>query len=382
MIYLDNAATSWPKPQSVYDTIIDTMHNKGGNPGRSGHKMSTKAGEVVETTRFLLGKLFNIDDCNRIVFALNATDAINMAINGSLNEGDHVITSSMEHNSVARPLEHKKQQGVLVDKVAMDPVYGVSTQDIIDKIQDKTKLIAITHASNVTGTINPIEEIGLICKERNITFLVDASQSAGTTEIDVQKMNIDMLAFPGHKSLMGPMGTGALYVSKNVKDITPSRFGGTGISSESPSQPTDFPYYMESGTQNAPGLAGLSAGIEFVLAETIEKIHQKEKELTSYLIDKLEKHDNIIIYGPPKDVRRAPVVSFNIKDVDCAEVSTILDSAFNIATRPGLHCSPDAHTNLGTIDIGGTVRVSPGYFTTFEEIDTFINAVFEIADSY
>ena len=381
MIYLDNAATTWPKPAIVYDSVLDAMKNKGGNPGRSGHFLSMKANKILDQTRFSLSKLFSIDDLTRIVFCLNATDALNLGINGIVKKGDHVITSTMEHNSVTRPLEHLRKFGVEIDKVHMDQIDGVKTEDINRLIKKNTKLIVITHASNVTGTVNPISEIGSLCKKKNIIFLVDASQSAGSLDIDVDKMNIDLLAFPGHKGLLGPSGTGGLYIkdSDNIS-LIPSRYGGTGIYSEMPLQPEQLPFYYESGTQNSQGLAGLNAGVEFILNETPQKIHHRENKLISYTLDRLNDMKDITIYGPNGKTEQASVISININGVDCTDAAAILDTSFDIAVRSGLHCAPDAHKTLGTFDQGGTLRISPGYFNNFDEIDKLIDAIKEISE--
>jgi cysteine desulfurase family protein len=381
MIYLDNAATTWPKPDNVRKDVADAIVNKGGNPGRSGHKPSISAGKILDRTRFSLAKLFNVDDMNRIVFTLNATDALNLAINGILKNGDHVITSSMEHNSVTRPLAHLKQNGVDAEKVFMHPIHGVNPADVKNSIRGNTKLVVMTHASNVTGTVNRISEIGELCQNAGIPFLVDASQSAGVLPIDVKKMGIDLLAFPGHKSLLGATGTGGLYIADGVT-VEPSRYGGTGVYSEMPQQPQAMPFYYESGTQNVHGLAGLNAGLEFIMQKSVDAIHAKEAQLTERLISGFERIDKVIIYGPRGGAERAPVVSINIEGVDCADAAAALDTSFDIAVRAGLHCAPDAHKTIETFELGGTVRFSPGIFTTEAEIDTCINAVAEIAAEF
>ena len=386
MIYLDNAATSFPKPESVYEAVYDAMKNKSGNPGRSGHKLSISAGIILDRTRFLLAKLFNVDDEKRIVFTLNATDALNLAINGFLKQGDHVITSSMEHNSVTRPLEHLKQNGIIeITKLEMNPKYGVSLEDINNSIKENTKLIVMTHASNVTGTVNPIAEIGSLCQEKNIAFLVDASQTAGTLDIDVQNMGIDLLAFPGHKGLLGPTGTGGLYISKDI-ELTPSRYGGTGVFSEERLQPKEMPFYYESGTQNSQSIAGLCAGLEFILDKGVEEIHAHEMSLVKKLVEGLSKIERLKIFGNDSFSAsvddRAAVVSISIFGIDCAEVATVLDTSFDIAVRAGLHCAPDAHKSIGTFGSGGTIRLSPGFFTTESEIESCVAAIAEIVAEY
>ena len=377
MTYLDNAATSWPKPEVVYDAVSNAIQ-RSGNPGRSNSEEARAAATNISEARAVLAELFHISDPNRIVFALNATDAINLALQGMLQPGDHVITSQMEHNAVTRPLAYLEDAGVMVTKVKTDPVSGVDLEEVRQAFRPETKLVVMTHASNVTGALNPIEEIGAICRENNVPFLVDASQSAGAIPIDVVKMNIDLLAFPGHKSLLGPTGTGALYVSETVSP-RPVRSGGTGVFSEVRLQPEQLPYYYEAGTQNTVGIAGLCAGAKFILERSVNNIYHTEQKLLQTLIDGLTSIPGVVVYGPLTSPRAA-AISFNIEGMDCADVAMILESYYDISVRSGLQCAPDTHRMLGTIDIGGTVRVSPGLFTTSDEIDQFLWAVREIAE--
>ena len=377
MIYLDNAATSWPKPEGVYDAVSNAIR-RSGNPSRSNSEEARAAATDIIETRSALAQLFNIADPQRIVFALNATDAINLALQGMLKPGDHVITSQMEHNAVTRPLAYLEDAGVAVTKVTTDPVRGADLDEIRKSIRPETKLVAMTHASNVTGTLNPIEEIGAICREAGVPFFVDASQSAGAIPIDVVKMNIDLLAFPGHKSLLGPTGTGALYVSETVTPH-PIRSGGTGVFSEVRLQPEQLPYYYEAGTQNTVGISGLCAGVQFIMERSVSSIYFEEQKMVTALIDGLTSIPGVTVYGPLNSPRAA-AVSFNIEGMDCADVAMILESYYDISVRSGLQCAPDTHRMLGTFDLGGTVRVSPGLFTTADEIDEFLWAVREIAD--
>lgn len=377
MIYLDNAATSWPKPEGVYDAVSNAIR-RSGNPSRSNSEEARAAATDIIETRSALAQLFNIADPQRIVFALNATDAINLALQGMLKPGDHVITSQMEHNAVTRPLAYLEDAGVAVTKVTTDPVRGADLDEIRKSIRPETKLVAMTHASNVTGTLNPIEEIGAICREAGVPFFVDASQSAGAIPIDVVKMNIDLLAFPGHKSLLGPTGTGALYVSETVTPH-PIRSGGTGVFSEVRLQPEQLPYYYEAGTQNTVGISGLCAGVQFIMERSVSSIYFEEQKMVTALIDGLTSIPGVTVYGPLSSPRAA-AVSFNIEGMDCADVAMILESFYDISVRSGLQCAPDTHRMLGTFDLGGTVRVSPGLFTTADEIDEFLWAVREIAD--
>ena len=375
MIYFDNAATSWPKPEPVYDAVSDALR-KGGNPGRGESEKARAAATDIIEARSVLAELFHIADPNRIVFALNATDAINLALQGMLKPGDHVITSQMEHNAVTRPLAYLEDAGVMVTKVTTNPVKGVDLDELRQAFRPETKLVVMAHASNVTGALNPIEEVGAICREHKVPFLVDAAQSAGAIPIDVVKMNIDLLAIPGHKSLLGPTGTGALYVSETVSP-KPLRSGGTGVFSEVRLQPEQLPYYYEAGTQNTVGIAGLCAGARYILERSVSSIYHEEQKMIQRLIDGLVSMPEVTVYGPLNGPRAA-AVSFNIEGMDCADVAMILETYYDISVRSGLQCAPDTHRMLGTFDRNGTVRVSPGLFTTDEEIDTFLNAIHEI----
>lgn len=373
MIYLDNAATTWPKPETVYRAVEKAMREQGGNPGRSGHHMSLEAGKVIEETRLLLSRLFHAPEPKRVIFTLNTTEAINLGLKGILKPGDHVISGSMEHNSVARPLEHVMQNDVAVTKVRSSPIAGVDPLDIQKAIRRNTRMVVINHASNVTGTINPIAEIGGLCRKHGIILLVDAAQTAGTIPIDIQNMKIDLLAFPGHKGLLGPQGVGGLYISPEVS-LLPFKQGGTGSDSRSLFQPEQSPDRYESGTPNTPGIAGLGAGVKFILAEGLEVIRTKEQELTGRLLKGLQEIPGVTVYGPSTSQARAAVVSLNIHGIDALEVAMILDQAFDIAVRGGLHCAPDAHRELGTLD-QGTIRISLGYFNTEEDIDRVLSAL-------
>lgn len=376
MIYLDNAATSYPKPEKVYDAVLDHMKNFGANPGRSGHQLALQAGRGIFKTRELIAKLFNIENPMQVVFTCNATDSLNLAIKGVLKEGDHVITSSMEHNSVLRPIKSLESKGIENTIIQCDSDGFINTEDIKNAIRSNTKMIALTHGSNVTGTIMPIKEVGKIAKEANILFLVDGAQTGGIYDIDVNEMNIDLLALPGHKGLMGPQGTGFLYIRENL-NVMHFKEGGTGSKSEELTQPQMMPDRYESGTANAPGISGLGAGIEFILREGLEKIRNHEKELTQYFIDELKKIELVKIYGPKDAEKQGAVVSINIGSEDSSEIAYILDSAFNIAVRSGLHCAPLAHKTIGSFE-QGTVRFGIGYFNTKEDIDKAIVAIKEI----
>jgi len=378
MIYFDNSATSNPKPESVINAVTDTLRNYNANPGRSGHKKAKKiAGTIIET-RQNIGKLFNIDDFFQIVLTKNGTEALNYAILGILNENDHVITTYLEHNSVLRPLNKlEKENNVEIDYVIPDKEGFIIPSTIEKVIKKQTKLIIVNHVSNVIGTIQNIKEIGIIAKKHNINFMVDASQSAGVVNIDVDDMNIDVLASAGHKGLLGPQGTGFLYVNKKVK-INNILSGGTGSNSFSVSQPTEMPDMLEAGTLNTPGIAGLNEGIKYILETGIENIRKEEDKLTKHMLEKLLKIDGVKIYGSMNIEERMPVISFNYMGYDPSEVSYILDKEFDIATRPGIHCAPLAHKYLKTIDKGGTIRVSLNQFNTIDEIDKFEKALSKI----
>ncbi len=376
MIYLDNAATSFPKPEKVYDDIYTAMKEYGANPGRSGHKLALKAGRAIYETRELLCKLFNIDNPMNIVFTYNATDGLNLAIKGLLKPGDHVITTSIEHNSVLRPLKALEKIGVETTIVQCDSRGSININDIEEQITDNTKLIVTTHASNVIGTILPIKEIGAIAEKNDIVYMVDAAQTAGVYDIDVKDMNIDILVFPGHKSLLGPQGTGGVYIKEGI-EIMQMKEGGTGSKSNLLIQPEMMPDKFESGTPNTPGIVGLGAGVKYILNRGIENIRNHEKELTRYFIEELKKIDKVKIYGQCDADKQAPVVSINIGEEDSSEVSYILDKVFDIAVRPGLHCAPLAHKTIDTFE-QGVVRFSIGLFNTRQDIEKSVEAIRKI----
>lgn len=377
MVYLDNAATTWPKPESVHQAVVESIRDKGANPGRGSHQMAMEAGRIIYETRELVAKLFNVADPARIVFSCNATEALNLGIKGLLKPGDHVLTTSMEHNSVTRPLKALEETGVEVDFLPCSPEGLLNPQQISESVKGNTKLVVINHASNVNGTIQPIEEIGKITKEKGLIFMVDAAQTAGVFPLDVETMNIDLLAFPGHKGLLGPQGTGGLYIGAGV-DLVPAREGGTGGNSESPYQPEVLPDRFESGTPNTPGIAGLGAGVKFVLEKGLDEIRKHEQELTKQLLTGLQSIDKVKIYGLGDALKQAPVVSINIGEEGSSEVAFVLDRAFQIAVRAGLHCAPLAHQTMGTIT-QGTVRFSLGYFNTGEEIEYTLESIKKIA---
>lgn len=376
MIYLDNAATTFPKPRQVYEAVLDCMENYGANPGRAGHKLAMRAGREIYECRENIAKLLNVSNPMSIVFTHNATDSLNLAIKGVVKSGDHIITTSIEHNSVIRPIKALEKNGVENTIVKCDKYGYLDPNDIKKAIKPNTKLIVTTHASNVCGTIVDIEAVGNIAKENNILYLVDASQTLGVYDIDVQEINVDMIAAPGHKCLLGPQGTGMLYIRDGL-EVNILKEGGTGSNSEDLFQPNMMPDRYESGTHNTPGIAGLNAGVKFILETGIDKIRKHEEELCEYMLTKLTEVPNIKIYGPLDSKKRAAVISINIGDIDSGEITFILDDMYEIATRSGIHCSPLAHKTLGTLR-QGTVRFSLGYFNTKDDIDKAVEALKEI----
>jgi len=377
LIYLDNAATSFPKPDIVYEKMMEAMKEYGANPGRSGHKLALKAGRAIYETRELLASLFNIENPMRIIFTSNGTDGLNIAIKGLLKKGDHVITTSMEHNSVLRPLKALESLGVETTIIQCDETGSIDVKEIERNIKDNTKLIVTTHASNVTGTIFPIKTIGSIARQHGIIYMVDAAQTAGVYDIDVRDMNIDILAFPGHKSLLGPQGTGGVYIREGL-NVTQMKEGGTGSSSDSLIQPDIYPDKFESGTLNMPGIVGLGAGVKYILDKGMDNIREHEKNLAKLLIDGLKEIECVKIYGPCDLDKQAPVISINIGEEDSSEVSYVLDQVFDIAVRPGLHCAPLAHKTINCYE-QGSIRFSVGPFNTVGDIEAAIEAVRTIA---
>jgi cysteine desulfurase/selenocysteine lyase len=378
MIYLDNAATSFPKPEAVYLALDRFARQSLANPGRAGHKMALAAEHALDEARHLLNQFFHGKEPERFVFTLNCTDALNMAFKGVLAEGDRVITTNLEHNSVSRPLRAMELAGrISLTRLAADGGGTIQPDDIRRAITKKTRLIALTHGSNVLGTVQPIAEIGRIAREHDLLFLVDAAQTAGVVPIDIQEMNIDLLAAPGHKSLMGPTGTGFLYAGSRT-NVAAWREGGTGGDSSSETQPREFPHFLEGGTPNVLGVAGLIEGIRYVQQQGMQRIHAHEVELIERLWRRLEEIKGYEVFGHREHSRRVGTLSFRSAALAAAEIGGILDQAFDIAIRPGLHCAPYIHRALKTAP-DGTVRVSPGPFSTIEDIDHLAGALAEIA---
>ncbi len=379
LFFLDNAATTFPKPEEVYIFMDHFFRKYGVNPGRSGYDLCMETGELVETTRKKLTEFFNGTDPNRLCFSYNSTDALNLIIFGLLKEGDHAITSNLDHNSVLRPLYHLyKFQGVEVDYVPFDSGGFVDPADFEKKFKKNTRLVIISHASNVIGTVQPIKEIGKICREHGILFAIDASQSSGKVPIDIQDSCVDVVAFTGHKSLLGPTGIGGLYVQEGV-DIRQTRAGGTGVRSAVRTHLEEYPYRLEFGTLNILGVAGLHAGLKWIEEKGLETIHHQEMKLTERLRDGLRKIDGVTLYCQDDLAGHISVLLFNVDGVEAQDTGTMLDVDYNIACRTGLHCAPLVHEQLGTDKIHGAVRFGIGPFNTEEHIDAAINAVEEIA---
>ena len=371
MIYFDNAATTLHKPQEVIDAVIKAMTSMG-NAGRGNTSASMEASHIIFDTRENLAKLFNIKDSSRIAFTCNSTEALNIAIKGSLTTGDHVITTMLEHNSVLRPLYEMENKGVELSIIQADKLGNISYDEIKSLIKNNTKSIVCTHGSNLTGNLVDIEKIGKICKEHNLLFIVDASQTAGVFPIDVEKMNIDILCFTGHKSLLGPQGTGGIFVKEGI-EVTPLKSGGTGILTYSKTQPLIMPTHLEAGTLNGHGIAGLNAGIEFINKIGMKKIREKEENLMWRFYNEVKELPHIKIYGDFSKKERCPIVTLNIDNYDSGDIAEELLN-YGVATRAGGHCAPLMHEALGTIK-QGAVRFSFGYFNTEEEVDEVIKII-------
>lgn len=377
MIYLDNAATSFPKPESVYAAMDRYARTALANPGRAGHKMAVNAKATLDDVRHRLNRFINGAGPERIVFAYNCTDALNMAFKGVLNPGDHVVTTDLEHNSVSRPLVKLVNDDVItLTRVPADGGGTIDPDAIRRAITSKTRLVALTHASNVLGTVQPIADIGRICHEQGVRFLVDAAQTLGVLPIDVRAIGIDLLAFPGHKGLFGPTGTGGLYVAPEVQ-IRAWREGGTGGDSKSPTQPAGFPEFLEGGTPNLLGLVGMIAGLDFVEERGVGAIHKHEMELCELLRAELADNPLIVPIGHADPARRVAAFSFRCEAIGSEDLAGILDTSFNIAVRAGNHCAPYIHKAVGSYDDGLT-RVSPGPFNTAEDIRKLVAALNEV----
>jgi len=380
--YLDNAATSYPKPAEVYD-FMDMVYRKAGvNPGRSGFDLCREAGDLIDETRGILCSLFGGTDPNRLVFGHNATDALNLAIFGLIGPGDHVVTTQLEHNSVVRPLwTLQEDERVEVDWIEFGAAGFVDPEAIVERLRANTKAVVMNHASNVLGTVQDVAAVGEVCRERGIHLIVDVSQTAGKIPARMDDLAADVICFTGHKSLMGPMGTGGLYVREGV-EIRKTRAGGTGVRSAERRHLDEYPYRLEFGTHNLIGIAGLNAGVRWVEGIGMEAIHAQEMTLWQALRDGLSGIDGVTLYcqDARRPADRIAVLSFNVSGFEAADVGTMLDVDSGIACRTGLHCAPMVHEALGTDELHGSVRLSLGPYNTPEQIDRTIEAVREIAE--
>lgn len=372
-IYLDNAATSFPKPEEVYQAVMHAMRDVGASAGRSGHRRSMEAGRLLFRARESVAALLSLPDSSRIIFTHSATESLNMAIRGTVGEGDHVITTSMEHNSLLRPLFAARSRGTELTVVTAGGDGLIDPHELRRSLQPNTRMIAVGHVSNVSGTVQPLEEIGQVAREAGVLLLVDAAQSAGCVPLDPSAIGIDLLAAPGHKGLLGPQGTGFLYAAPQVQ-LMPFLAGGTGSNSTLEEQPDSIPEGFEAGTHNLPGIAGLMAGIEYVLGVGVAAIGAREQTLVEMAAGLLGEIPSLKLLGPADPSRHAGVLSFTVEGIDPSALAFALDREYDIAVRAGLHCAPRAHRTLGTFP-GGTVRLSPGWFTTPDEIAFFCDAV-------
>lgn len=381
MIYFDQAASSHPKPPAVAKAMIKIMKSNGANPGRGGHGMARDAAHVISQAREKAAILFGCSDPKRALFYQNATTALNQALKGlPWKKGDHIISTSIEHNSIRRPLEYLKERyGIHVSYVKWSADRNVFIEAVKREIHEDTKLMAMTHASNVTGSILPLDELVGIAKQNHLLTLIDASQTAGHVPIHMQEQGIDMLVFPGHKGLLGPQGTGMLLVEGKI-DLAPIHHGGTGSFSAEPNQPSQWPEKLESGTLNTPGIAGLYAALQ-EYEKLKNEIVPRETILANDLLKRLKEIAGITCYGPEESEERMPIIAFNVMEIDSQEIAMVLDSHYNIAVRAGLHCSPLTHDTLKTSE-QGVVRVSLGRYNTEEEVDIFLQAIREIVSAY
>lgn len=378
-IYLDHAATSWPKAPGVGRVMLEMIDRPIGSSGRGSHGMALTAAKQLFSTRILLAELFHIPNPNDVIFTSNTTEALNLAIKGWLKPGDHVIATMVEHNSVRRPLEYlRRTQGIEVDYVPVSPSGKIDLEKMQKNFRSNTSLVVCSHSSNLLGSIAPVQEISQLAHEHGAVLLLDAAQTAGNWPIDVEKLGVDMLAFPGHKGLLGPQGTGGLYISPKI-DLVPLIHGGTGSQSEELEQPAVRPDRYEAGTANTVGIAGLREGVRYILEQGPEKIYQHEWELTQHLMQGLTGIAGVTLLGPEIGKPRTGLVSFVLEDRDASEVAFLLDKNYGIAVRAGYHCTPLGHMTAGTMS-GGAVRASVGYKTVVDEVDALVLAIKRITE--
>lgn len=396
--YLDNAATTWPKPETVYTTMDSFFRGYGVNPGRAGHELAVEAEKMITQTRRMLAGFFGFTgDPSRVVFTQNATDSLNIALYGLIDEGDHVITTRLEHNSVLRPINHmQRDHNVSATFVSRDEQGYIDPQDIKNAITDKTKLVVVNHASNVLGSVQDLKAIGAICKEADKIFVIDTCQTAGVLPIDMEELGVDILTFTGHKGLFGPMGIGGMIVREGL-DVRPARVGGTGVDSISPYQPDQYPFHLEAGTVSIPGIAGLNAAQKWfaelgreqsgskdadhatACRAALEHIEKKEKEHVEKLAGAFRNMDGITVYGPNNPDNRVATLSINIDNMPADQAGTMLDADYYVCVRSGLHCAPLVHEDQGTVEQKGTIRFAPGYFTDEEDLEQAITGISELA---
>ncbi|HKI33227.1 MAG TPA: aminotransferase class V-fold PLP-dependent enzyme [Gemmataceae bacterium] len=380
MIYLDNAATSWPKPAVVAQAIGQFLETSAANPGRSGHRLSLAAARVVYNLREALAEFFGLEDPLRLVFTSGVTESVNLALRGLLRPGDHVVTSPIEHNAVMRPLRALEREGVRLTIVPGTANGCLRLGDLELSLRPETRLVVLNHASNVSGTILPVAEVGAITRRQGKLLLVDAAQTAGVLPIDMKAMNVDLLAFSGHKGLLGPTGTGGLAIGErvDVRDMAPLKRGGTGSRSEFEEQPDFLPDKYEAGTPNSVGLAGLAASLDFLRQRGTEALRRHEMTLTGQLLEGLRAISGVRVFGPCDPARQVAVVSFTLTGRHVSDIALQLDEEHGVLCRPGLHCAPAAHRTLGSFP-EGTVRFSPGAFTTAKEVEAALAAVARLA---
>jgi cysteine desulfurase / selenocysteine lyase len=375
MMYFDNAATTFPKPPGLLEKVFQDLNEGMGTPGRGTHSSAKKANDSISQVRKKVAKFFGVIDDYRVVFTYSATDALNMAIKGFVNEGDRVLISKMEHNSVLRPLRRMELDGkIKLDFIECDSDGYIKWEDFVEKMKLNPRLVIVSHASNVSGAIQPIRQIGEFVRKNGSYFLVDAAQTAGVYPIHMNNDYIDFLAFAGHKNLYSMQGVGGLILGERIERLRSWREGGTGYNSEAELQPANWPEAFEAGTFNVPGIISLGYGIDFILEVGMDKIQQRHHQLVEKLWGKLELNDEIILYGPTPEEERCCVISFRVKGWDSEDIGDILNRNYGVFTRTGIHCAPLAHKTLGTSK-DGTVRISPGYFSTDEDLKIFFRAI-------